>query len=242
MHAFASIHGHALDTSGSPAPATPAGVRSGGCAHHRTRRGRRDGHLQSAVPAAPQAAALPGLRPARLRVEQLSPYGAATGGRFMPDYLDRIQQAPSIEAATLVTQRTLNLGVADRPEQLRALAVTPSFFETLGRAPELGRSFVPKPRRNPGRTALSSSPWAVAIALCCKPRGDRSGHPAQRRARTESSGSCPGTSNCRRWTSHYWSPSRSRRTRRSDQERGREFSQMIARLAPGASIAGAERR
>src|SRR3954468_14441331 len=50
----------------------------------------------------------------------------------IPDYLDRVQQAPSIEAAALFTVRTLNLGSADRPEQLRALAVTPSFLGTLG--------------------------------------------------------------------------------------------------------------
>ena len=36
----------------------------------------------------------------------------------------------------------LNLGADDRPEQLRALAVTPSFFRTLGRLPAQGRGFV----------------------------------------------------------------------------------------------------
>src|SRR3954452_17719873 len=60
----------------------------------------------------------------------------------IPDYLDRIEQAPSIESATLLTVRSLNLGSGARPEQLRALAVTPSFFPTLGRVPGLGRSFV----------------------------------------------------------------------------------------------------
>ena len=57
----------------------------------------------------------------------------------IPDYLDRIEQAPSIESATLLTVQSLNLGSSARPEQLRALAVTPSFFATLGRAPGLER-------------------------------------------------------------------------------------------------------
>jgi len=59
----------------------------------------------------------------------------------IPDYLDRLTQAPSIEDATLVTMRSLNLASEGRPEQLRALAVTPSFFTTFHREPERGRAF-----------------------------------------------------------------------------------------------------
>src|ERR1051326_4327785 len=54
----------------------------------------------------------------------------------IPDYLDRKAEAPSIEDASLFTERTVALtreGAA--PEQLRALAVTPSFFSTLARSP-----------------------------------------------------------------------------------------------------------
>src|SRR3954464_3377130 len=57
----------------------------------------------------------------------------------IPDYLDRSSQAPAIEDATLFTGRTATLAEDGRPEQLRALAVTPSFFSTLGRDPFLGR-------------------------------------------------------------------------------------------------------
>src|SRR6476659_2651151 len=59
----------------------------------------------------------------------------------IPDYLDRKTQAPAIEDATLFTGRSANLAEEGRPEQLRALAVTPSFFSTLGRQPFLGRGF-----------------------------------------------------------------------------------------------------
>jgi len=51
----------------------------------------------------------------------------------IPDYIDRSMQAPAIESATLFTMRTANLNEAGTPEQLRSLAVTPSFFPTLQR-------------------------------------------------------------------------------------------------------------
>src|SRR5512132_3726723 len=59
----------------------------------------------------------------------------------IPDYLDRRTQAPAIEDTALFTGRAANLAEEGRPEQVRALAVTPSFFTTLGRAPFLGRGF-----------------------------------------------------------------------------------------------------
>src|SRR4029453_7078885 len=43
--------------------------------------------------------------------------------------------------ATLFTMRSVNLAENGQPEQLRALAVTPSFFTTLQRQPFLGRGF-----------------------------------------------------------------------------------------------------
>jgi predicted permease len=59
----------------------------------------------------------------------------------IPDYIDRKTQAPGIEDATLFTNRRVNLAQEGQPEELRALAVTPSFFSTLKRQPALGRAF-----------------------------------------------------------------------------------------------------
>src|SRR5215204_1541141 len=59
----------------------------------------------------------------------------------IPDYIDRKTQAMAIEEATLFTGRTVNLAEGGQPEQIRALAVTPSFFSTLQRQPVLGRGF-----------------------------------------------------------------------------------------------------
>ena len=60
----------------------------------------------------------------------------------IPDYVDRRTQAAAIEDAALFTTRSISLVAGSQPEQLRALAVTPSFFSTLGRQPMLGRGFV----------------------------------------------------------------------------------------------------
>src|SRR6516162_2413953 len=59
----------------------------------------------------------------------------------IPDYLDRTTQVPAFEDATLFTRRAMNLTTNGQPEQLRALAVTPSFFTTIGRQPFIGRGF-----------------------------------------------------------------------------------------------------
>src|SRR6187401_1138459 len=59
----------------------------------------------------------------------------------IPDYVDRKTQAPAVEDAALFTMRTANLNEGGNPEQLQALAVTPSFFSTLGVSPFLGQGF-----------------------------------------------------------------------------------------------------
>lgn len=59
----------------------------------------------------------------------------------IPDYLDRRAQAPAFEESTLFQTRALNLSQNGEAEQVRALAVTPTFFSTFGRQPMLGRGF-----------------------------------------------------------------------------------------------------
>ena len=59
----------------------------------------------------------------------------------IPDYLERKTQARSLEDAALITVRNANLNEGGVPEQVRAAAVTPSFFSTIGRAPAIGRAF-----------------------------------------------------------------------------------------------------
>jgi len=157
----------------------------------------------------------------------------------IPDYLDRIEQAPSIESGALLTLRNLNLGGVESPEQLRALAVTPSFFETLGRTPELGRAFAESDAQ-PGSdhvVILSRGLWRSRFASdpTVIGRDIRLGGEAYRVL-----GVLPADFELPALDVSLLIPFAFSPAQRSDQERGREFSQMIARLRPGASIAGVE--
>lgn len=165
--------------------------------------------------------------------------GLSEAAVSIPDYLDRIEQAPSIEAATLFTQRNLNLGVADRPEQLRALAVTPSFFETLGRVPELGRGFTDAEAQTGSdravilthglwRSRFASSPAAIGQDIRL------SGEPYR------VVGVLPADLELPAIDITLLVPFAFTPEQKSDQGRGNEFSQMIARLRPGASLAGVQ--
>ena len=72
-------------------------------------------------------------------MEQLRRINLSKASVSIPDYIDRKTDAPALEDAALITPRTANLNEGGNPEQLRALAVTPSFFTTLGRQPFLRR-------------------------------------------------------------------------------------------------------
>jgi len=157
----------------------------------------------------------------------------------IPDFLDRVEHAPSIETAALLTLRNLGLGGVDRPEQLRALAVTPSFFDTLGRTPEQGRGFADADAQ-PGAdhvAILSHALWRSRFA------SDPSVIGRDIRLSGEMyrvMGVLPADFELPAVDVGLLVPFAFSPEQKSDQERGREFSQMIARLRPGASIAGVE--
>ena len=153
----------------------------------------------------------------------------------IPDYLDRRAQAPAIEDAALFTPRDATLLAGSVPEQLVTLAVTPSFFTTLRRGPALGRAFldadaIPGADR---RVILTHALWA----------GRFSSEPAVVGRHIRVNGEphevvgvlAPDFELPRRdvamLTPFAFTPAQM-----SDQERGNEFSSMIARLRPGATI------
>ncbi len=83
----------------------------------------------------------------------------------IPDYLDRRAQAPAIEDATLFSQRSVSLADGGTPEQVRALRVTPSFFSTLARTPQLGRAFTEAEATSGDRFAiLTFGLWQARFA------------------------------------------------------------------------------
>ncbi len=153
----------------------------------------------------------------------------------IPDYIDRKTQAPALEDAALFTGGSLNLAAEGRPEQLRALSVTPSFFSTLGRQPAVGRAFRESDAR-PGEARfviLTDGLWQSRFA------GDRSIVGKQVRlsgAMYEVVGVLPADFELPAREIAILVPFAFTPQQMSDQGRGNEFSSMIARLGPGATI------
>ncbi len=153
----------------------------------------------------------------------------------IPDYLDRRAGAAAIEDATLFTPRDATLSGSEQPEQILALAVTPSFFSTLGRGPLLGRAFTERDATlNADRfVILTHGLWTshfgadpsivgTDIRLNGEPHAVAGVLPADFELPWQKVAVLVPFS---------FSPAQ-----RSDAERGNELSVMIARLRPGASI------
>jgi predicted permease len=153
----------------------------------------------------------------------------------IPDYLDRRTGAPSIEDATLFTMSSLVLAQGGEPEQLRALAVTPSFFSTLGRAPFLGRAFTDADVA-PGadhQVVLTHGLWRSRFGA------DRSivGRDARLNGEPYSVvGVLPPDFELPAVGVSLLVPFSFTPAQMADTARGNEFSQMIARLRPGATL------
>jgi predicted permease len=153
----------------------------------------------------------------------------------IPDYFDRKTQAPAIEDATLFTGRTANLNEGGNPEQLRALAVTPSFFSTLERQPFLGRGFTDDEAKPDADkfAVLTYGLWTSHYGSdrSIVGRDIRVNGVAHRVV-----GVLPADFELPARDIALLLPFAFTPAQMSDNARGNEFSQMIARLRPGASI------
>ena len=153
----------------------------------------------------------------------------------IPDYLDRKTQAPAIEDATLFTFRPLSLATQGQPEQLRGLAVTPSFFTTLGRQPFIGRAFRDEDAK-PGAdkfAVLTYGTWITHFGA------DRSIVGRDIRVNGEPyqvTGVLPADVELPAVGVSMLVPFAFTPAQMTDNARGNEFSSMIARLRPGATI------
>jgi predicted permease len=153
----------------------------------------------------------------------------------IPDYIDRKTQAPAIEDATLFTNRSVTLAEGGQPEQVRALAVTPSFFSTLRRYPILGRGFTEDEAKPDADryVILTNGLWRSRFAgdASIVGRDIRVNGLAHRVV-----GVLPADIRLPARDAALLLPFAFTPQQMSDQGRGNEFSSMIARLRPGATI------
>jgi len=165
--------------------------------------------------------------------------GMERGTVSIPDYLDRKTQAPALADAALMTLGSVALTEGGPPAQVQALSVTPTFFTTLRRGPLLGRAFDARDAV-PGAddvAILTYGVWASCFGADPAIIGRiirLSGEP--RRV----VGVLPPDFHL-----HFQLPWRQisllvpfafTPQQVSDAERGHEFSVMIGRLAPGATV------
>jgi len=157
-------------------------------------------------------------------------------GDAIPDYLDRREQAAALADAALFTVNSYNLAVEGTPQRLNGIKATPSLFSTLGVAPSLGRALVNDDAKdgNDHVAVISHALWKNQFA------GDAGVVGREVRLNGVNYrivGVMPEGFFFPNRLAQLWTPFTFTDKQRSDDERGNEFSDMVGRLKPGATIA-----
>jgi predicted permease len=153
----------------------------------------------------------------------------------IPDYIDRKTQAPAVEDATLFTGTSVALAEGGQAEQVRALAVTPSFFTTLQRQPFLGRGFT-EDEAKPEADNYAILTYALWNSRFAADRGIVGRDIRMNGEAYRVVGVLPADFELPSRDIAVLVPFAFTPQQMSDQGRGNEFSSMIARLRPGATI------
>lgn len=159
----------------------------------------------------------------------------------VPDYLDRRAGVPEFEATTLFHVYNLNLTGAGVAEQLRGLRVTPSFFAVYGLPVAAGRALAETDAQEGAEPvvvlahALFQSHFAADPELIGQTVALH-GVPHRVVGVTPPDFLPPFRD------IQFYVPFVFTAADRADEERGREYATMVARLAPGATIEQATAR
>ncbi|MCK7593536.1 ABC transporter permease [Pseudomarimonas salicorniae] len=158
-------------------------------------------------------------------------------GTSIPDYLDRREQAQSLEDLALYTGANLNLAEDGQPpERLVGLRATPSLFSTLSSGAALGRVFDER-HAEPGQDKV-----AVISHALWRNRFNADPGVIGRSLRLSGEtyqviGVMPEDFGFPSRETQLWVPFAFTPEQRGDFERGNEYSQSIGRLRKGATIA-----
>lgn len=152
----------------------------------------------------------------------------------IPDFLDRIERAPSIESAMLYDWQSMNLTAEGQPRRVAGIRATPSLFATLGTAPALGRAFAAADAEHGAErvVVISDSLWKETYGARADIIGDsiRLNGVAHTVIGVMPKGFYFPEVGVKLWIPYAFAPEQ-----RSDTERGTEYSWMLARLKPGAT-------
>lgn len=160
--------------------------------------------------------------------------GLDRAGVSIPDYLDRMERAPSIEDGAVYTWESYNLSREDRPTRVLGLRTTPSLFSTLQVSPLIGRVFNEEEAQigHDHVVVISHSLWQDSLG------GDEAVLNQDIRLNGELYrviGVMPESFTFPQTNVAIWVPFAFTPEQRSIDERGNEYSSMIARLKPGAT-------
>lgn len=161
--------------------------------------------------------------------------GLPNAGVSIPDYLDRRAGVSGFADAAMFTNMSYNLSADGEPERIVGQRVTPSFFNTLQSFPAQGRAFTDADAQ-PGADhviVLSHALWKNRFGANPKLIGQTI------RLNTEPYtviGVMPPWFYFPNPRVQAWVPFTFLPKEKTDDERGNEYSSMIARLKPGATI------
>jgi predicted permease len=164
--------------------------------------------------------------------------GLPNAGISIPDYLDRRSVSGFADSA-MFTGASLNLAGSKEPEMIPGLRATPSLFSTLRASAALGRVFGEDDAKPdaPATIVLSHALWKSQFGSDPSIVG--------KVIRLNDSpvtviGVMPGWFYFPGPDTKAWIPFAFTPAQRSDNERGHEYSSSVARLKPGATLAGVQ--
>lgn len=166
--------------------------------------------------------------------------GLQNAGVSIPDYLDRREGVSGFADSAMFYSYGWNLGGGNEPERVNGVTATPSLFTTLKTGAALGRVFTDDDAKPgaPRVVVLSHSLWKNRFgsdpAIIGKPI-ILAGAPLT------VIGVMPETFFFPSPRAQVWTPFVFKPENRTDNERGHEYSSMIARLKPGATAASVQR-
>ena len=166
--------------------------------------------------------------------------GLPRAGCSIPDYLDRRTGVTALEESALYTGASLNLAGDGNPERVAGMSVTASLFPLLKSSPALGRTFTDAEAQiGAAKTVVLSDPlWTNRFG------SDRAivGKNIQLNGEPFTVvGVMPAGFYFPSPRVQLWVPFAFTDAQKSDNGRGSEFSSMVARLKPGATVAQAQR-